>query len=753
MYFPSFSQNMFSIEGEVIDENAQPVVTGDVLLLQNDSIIKYTFVVDGKFSFESVPKNPYTIRISSLGYEIYQETIVLNKNIEVNVMLKEVVTTIDEVTITANKELIENNNGNILVTIENTILSKEINTVDLLSKLPSIQVSPNRDNITVLGQGNPLLYVGGQRISFDDFKSIPIESIKTIEIINNPSVKYEAEGRSVILITRRKNTENGTKVLLTETASSKTYFNNYFNINLNTKRGQLELKFDAAYNQLKIWESNRLDYELINTNTISNYRVEAVTTRPQFIVGSGAYYQLNNEDYLSFNTRLRTQKEPFYIDTQTFLDVDGFENNIASFSDNEGNRFFSSSNLNYFNSLTQKSNLFLGIQYVFFRQQVSNTITNTYDNPPLQTFLNRVQDFKVGNFSSRADYDVTFKKGTKLEVGTNITHTVSKAFNEIIDDTTNYSYTEQNIGVYSQLSGDIKKVHYSFGARLEKTKVAAGFSETNSLEIDRENTFLFPKGTLKFSIDSTKTISINYAKSISRPNYSIASSTAAYINPVLEFRGNINLRPTLTDAISATFQFNDNSFTARYTNIKDPVHYTLIYDSTDAISVMFPNNLKEEYGFAFDLSIPLKYKFWKANNVISLNLNTINDERAVSLNTSPYFYFYTNHQFKINNSTNASINGWGLTNRQEGIFDREKVYVLNASISKKFYDKVDVTLSFNDIFNRMEFEDRYRLQNIRATSLFYTDVNEISLSLKYAFGRIKSNYKNKEVDNELQRIK
>jgi len=119
----------------------------------------------------------------------------------------------------------------------------------------------------------------------------------------------------------------------------------------------------------------------------------------------------------------------------------------------------------------------------------------------------------------------------------------------------------------------------------------------------------------------------------------------------------------------------------------------------------------------------------------------------------PNFYFYTNHQFKINNSTTVNLNGWGLTNRQEGIFDREKVCVLNASVSKKFFNKLDATLSLNDIFNSMEFTDRYELQNIKATSLFYTDANEVSLSFKYSFGSIKSLYKNKDVDDGLNRIR
>lgn len=748
-----FSQNLVTLNGKLVDEKNIPISIGNVLLLQNDSIVKYTYVVEGRFSFEGIPQHTYTLKISSLGYETYQEKIELTKNIQTIIYLKEAITQIEEVTVNATKKLIENNNGNIIVNIENTILSKEVNTIDLLSKLPSIQVSPNRDAITVLGKGNPLLYIGGQQISIEDFKSLQIDDIKTIEIINNPSVKYEAEGRSVILITRKKSTGKGTKITLAETTSFKTFFNNYFTINLNTKRNNLEFKFDAAYNQLKVWESNRLDYELTDKNTNSNYLVEAVTTRTQFVFGSGLYYQLNDSDYLSFSSRIRTQKEPFYIDTQTFLNDNRTENDINSYSDNDGKRVFLSSNINYSKTLHKKSDLFIGAQYTNYDQSIENEINNTYNNPFLETFSNRLQNFKVRNFSARADYDISFKKDTKLEVGANFTNSMAKAFNEIEKIATNYTYTENNTGLYSQFSGAFKKVDYSFGVRAENTKVEAGFKQNNTLEIERATTFFFPKGNINFSIDSTKTVILNYAKSITRPNFSKASPTNAFINPILEFRGNLNLKPTLIDEVSATFQLNNKSLTARYTFIKNPVHYSLIYDETDAISVMFPSNFNQESGIAFDLSLPFNYKFWKSNNSISLNYNTINDDRAVSLSTTPYFYFYTNHRFNINNSTTFNLNGWGLTDRQEGIFDREKVFVLSASVSKKFFDTLDATLSFNDIFNSMQFEDRYRLQNIKATSLFFTDVNEISFSLKYVFGNIKSVYKNKDVDRDLKRIK
>ena len=179
-----FSQNSHNLNGKVTNEKNGQVTVGDVLLLHNNSIVKYTSINNGNFLFEAILQGNYTLKISGLGYETYMQKVILDKNLQLTVTLKEATTKLDEVTITATKKLIENKNGNIVANIEGTLLSKESNTIDLLSKLPSVQVSPNRETISLVGKGNPLIYLGGQRISIEEFGSLQVDDIKTIEIIN-----------------------------------------------------------------------------------------------------------------------------------------------------------------------------------------------------------------------------------------------------------------------------------------------------------------------------------------------------------------------------------------------------------------------------------------------------------------------------------------------------------------------------------------------------------------------------------------
>lgn len=762
IYNTVFAQNKFNISGILTNQKETLTSAGDAFLLTKtgEELIKYTSINEGRFSIKSILKGTYLLKISCLGFEDYEQEIVLDKDIEIKIILKEHSTQLSEVQIIASKKPIENKNGNIIINIENTIFSKEANLMGLLSKLPNIQIDPNKESINIIGKGNPLIYLGKQRISIDELNSIVIDNIKNIEIINNPSARYEAEGRAVILITQKTNNQEGTKISLSETASFRKYFSNFFSSNLSLKKNKLEVKFNASYNKLKFWESNGANYQITDRNVTSKYLVEAVSPRTEYIIGGGVYYQINNTDYFSISSKLRTQNEIFPVITNSYFKENSNENTVESFSENDSKRLFSSTNINYSKSFKKLGNVFLGGQYTNYNQNLESQISNNFNNTSFEVFQNRFQDFTIKSTTLKGDYEKKFNEKIKLEIGANFLNTTSYSITEIKNlnpqniSNSNYDYSEKSEAFYTQFSGDLKKVNYNMGFRVENTHIKGKFTDSDEFLVNRKNTDIFPKVSVNFPIDSTATLSFNYGKSIQRPNYSKASSITTFINPYLEFSNNINLKSTLTDEVSINFQVKDKSITASYYNTKNPVHYSLIYDVNNDKTIMFPSNFKKEYGMSLDLTIPLKIKIWNSTNVLSFIVNTIDDPKSTNLKTRPYLYFYSNNQFKIDNSSSIGINGWGLTKRNEGIFKRNALFVLNASVTKKFFDKLDTTLSFNDIFNNLQYKESYLLQNIEAESIFYTDRDKISISLKYSFGEIKNiAYKNKDVDDNLNRVK
>jgi hypothetical protein len=155
-----------------------------------------------------------------------------------------------EVIVTKEKKMFSNKNGNIKVDVANSILNAIPNTIDLLSKLPNITISADKENITVIGKGNPLIYIDNQKVGMNDLNALSVDDIKSIEIINNPSSKYEAEGRAVILITRKFSKKEGLQTNVSEVVSFKKEFNNYLGINSSFKKNKFEWKANFNYNKL-----------------------------------------------------------------------------------------------------------------------------------------------------------------------------------------------------------------------------------------------------------------------------------------------------------------------------------------------------------------------------------------------------------------------------------------------------------------------------------------------------------------------
>jgi hypothetical protein len=135
-----------------------------------------------------------------------------------------------------------------------------------------------------------------------------------------------------------------------------------------------------------------------------------------------------------------------------------------------------------------------------------------------------------------------------------------------------------------------------------------------------------------------------------------------------------------------------------------------------------------------------------------MTYNKINDASAVFGRTKPYLYIYTNQQLKVAKDTIVSVGGWALTKRQEGIIKRNGLVVLNASVTTTLFEKLQCALRFNDITKAMNYDESYSINGVEANGTYFADGREVALSVKYSFGKTSAQFKNKDVDENLNRI-
>ncbi|WP_244511836.1 TonB-dependent receptor [Flavobacterium anhuiense] len=318
---------------------------------------------------------------------------------------------LDEIVINKEKKTFTNSNGNIKVDVANSVYNSIPNPVDLLSKLPNVLVSSDRENISVVGKGTPLIYIDNQRVGINELNALSVNDIKTIEIIQNPSSKYEAEGRAVILINRKLSRKEGFKTDISETASFKKNFNNYLGFNSSFKKNKLEWKANFNYNRLNPWENHSIAYQIPQASIISDYDVSATTYRNQYVFGAGIFYKINEEDYLSINVNGKRQSDTFDINTFTFNQTQDEINNVFTFSDNASDKNFINSVVNYSKKIKAiDTKLFTGFQVSNFNQHLWSLVQNSFNENALELSQNRDQKFNVDVFSGRIDLEKKVQK-------------------------------------------------------------------------------------------------------------------------------------------------------------------------------------------------------------------------------------------------------------------------------------------------------------------------------------------------------
>lgn len=666
-----------------------------------------------------------------------------------------------EVVISKEKKMFTNANGNVKIDVANSVYSTVPNPIDLLSKLPSVQIGSDRESISIVGKGNPLIYIDGQKGTISDLNALSVVDIKTVEIIKNPSSKYEAEGRAVILITRKVSKKDSFKTEISEVASFKRNYNNYLGFNSSFKKDKLEWKANFNYNLRNPWENHSLEYEIPKASIVSNYDVTANSHVKEYIFGGGVFYKINEDDYLSVNINGKMRNDTFDINTFTFNQNQNEINNVFTFSDNSSAKNFLNSFINYSKKIKAiDTKLFIGFQGSNYNQHLLSLVQNNFNETDFKLSQNRDQKFNVDVFSGRIDLEKKFKNEMTLEYGGLYLKAKSKSNADIFDfeegksEVSDYDFKEENLAAYVQFSGKLKKIDFSFGLRTENTNVYSKFKTQVLPSIDKNYTNLFPKADLTIPIDSTKSINLNYSKSIVRPNYSSLSQIATYINPYFLYGSSINLGPAFVDELSSSFQYHDKTLKLSYYQTKDVTNPSFVFNEETNVLMITDINYKRETGFTIDFTLPFTYKFWTTANSLIFVKSKVEDDTALLHPSKPYLYYYSNNTFKLPKDFSFVLSFLGTTKQNDGIFERKANFVVDMSLAKTFGKNWSCTLNYNDIFKATSYTDTFTVNNVHSKFKYLVDANEISIAVRYSFGKIKdSEYKQKSVNESESRIR
>lgn len=757
----TFAQSELKITGTILSQNNSKITQAiDVYLFDGENhLVKSAITQDAKFEFSHLKSGTYHIQVSSDDTAQNEEPFFLEKDKELTIVYQPKSKEIQEVTIAGKRKNFTVENGNITLEVANSQLNKLPTSVDLLAKLPFIRVDANGEGLNFVGKGVPLLYIDNQRVDFTTLSGISVEDIKSVEIIRNPSAKYESEGKAVVKINLKKSRRDGAQLSVSETAMFQKKFSNYLNANFQHKKNKTEWKFNAAYNQINHWESNGFDYKVPSENIESDYIIKSITKRPQTIFGASIYQEINENDYVTFSVNTNLRPDIGDNNTVTNYSENGNFNHTKTLNHQNSNRATINSIFNYNKKLAKiDANIFTGFQYKRESKNVDYDFYNDINNSDYLLNQFRNQHYSGNVYSGRIDGEKKFGEKYILELGGSFTSAETKT-----DNVTNYTETlpieyfkynfkENNIASYLNFGTTLNKWQLKGGLRMEATRTKGFDIVENAIQIERNYADWFPNAEITFEQNNKKTFTLNYRRSISRPNYSSLASGGLYGSPYVEYVGNPDLVPTYSNTISFAMNLNKWSVNASVYSSKNPTGYTLVYDENSHISKFMMVNFDKDLGASIGLDYPFTWKKWTSQNSLSLNYDKTVDSLAIQKKSTPYLYFSTNNTVALWKYLSFLLDGSYITKRIEGLYEGNAMCLVNLGLTSSVSD-FDFTFRYNDVFRQMDYVQKMTYQKIESTGTFYGNTPTLSIAVKYNFGKLrKSNYKENTVNENSNRL-
>ncbi|GAB4464994.1 MAG: outer membrane beta-barrel family protein [Thermoflexibacter sp.] len=766
----SFAQ---SISGTVLDENAKPLPFANVLLLKStDSSMVKGAVSDantGKYSFEKIASGKYLVSVRVVGYQTYFSQPFEFSGVDVEletVRLNLATTQLKEVSVSAAKSMIEVKNNAIVLNVESSPILSSGTALDVLSKAPGVNVDQDgkislkgRPNVSVMIDGK-LTYLSADEVS-RLLQNTPATNIESIEVMQNPSAKYDAAGNAGIINIKMKRDKtlgaNGSLNLNTGYGRFEKYgaggtlnyrqkkFNAFGNYNYNYNKRFQELDFYRTVplrDELTIFQQNN---DMINWRDNHSFRagidyiVSPKTTIGAMVNGNFGSWNGNNDN----RTRLSGLNPNPYDKMATSVDIGDKWNNIAA-------------NFNV-KQKVGKGELTFDADYSHWKRDGNQLLTNIFSNGETQNVINPLYvkmktDANIDIKAFKADYSIGLKNNLNLEVGAKSSWVVTdnnlgfmtKQDADWANDpqrSNTFEYTENINAAYVNLSKQFSKTFsVQAGLRGEHTN-SDGYSATMNQRNKRDYFNLFPSISASYVVGKNHNFSLSLSRRIDRPDYQSLNPFIYFLDKYNYQKGNPFLNPQFTNSYSLTYSFK-NAATASlsYNKTKNAMTQIVEQDNVSQSTFATMANLNDFQSYSLTLSSPIPVqKWWMANvnftGVYNQIKSPFTDGTFIDNSQFSVIGNITN-TFSLTKATKLEITGFYQSAMIYGIFNFSEQYQIDMGLSHSLMGgKMRLRASVTDVFNTRN--NRMLISQGTLNSNIYNkwETRVARLTLTYNFGR------------------
>ena len=770
------------VSGTVTDASSKAIHSATVSLLRaKDSFLVKFSPTDrnGVYEFENIKDGKYFVSASNVGYgkvlspafEVSSSSVTVPK-----LIMQEQAKGMAEVTVTAKKPFVETRIDKTIVNVEAAPTTAGATALEVLEKSPGVTVD-NDGNISLRGKAGVIIMIDGKPtyLSSADLanmlKNMPASAMEQIEIMTNPSSKYDASGNAGIINIKTKKGQAGgfngsimagftagiykprEAVYINPRSQNSVNFNyrknkiNFFgNYNPNYSRGKGTLNIERRFFDDN---SNIAGYSDIDTRFNFGNNNHTLKLGLDYFADKKNTYGIVASGFI-FNghptpTTYNTLSDENHVPTSEMVSLT--ENKIHF------NNF--STNLNFrhvFDSAGRE--LTVDLDYIGYRN-TSNMLLTTefYDASGQQSgdplYLKGHLPSDIDIYSIKSDYTHPLKKGGRFEAGIKSSYVENDnivdyqrlyADKWIPDDRSNHFIYDENINAaYVNMNKQLKKWSLQGGLRLENT-IAKGYQVTNDSTFKRNFTNLFPSAFISYAIDKKNSLTVSYSRRITRPNYQDLNPFTDFLDSLSYRQGNPYLLPQFTNNIELSHSYKGKLITTlNYNNTTDVISQIFKQNTQTKIVYFTADNVAKFINMGISITAPIPVtKWWNAN----LFTNVYNNHYKGIYNGSELDMAYTSftmnltNTFTIKKGFTAELSGFYRGKGVDQLTISEPMYQMSFGGQKNILkNKATVRLNIRDPFAWQQYRGLTEYGNIYAKIQNKFDSRSVTATFTYRFGK------------------
>lgn len=768
------------ITGKIIDKvTKEPLPFAEIILrpIPSGEIIGTVTAENGSFSISAEPGN-YELQVTYVGQQLYTNNLsITQKAIHLGTLLVDNSNMLSEVVINARKKLIEQKIDRLVFNVANSSKAAQGDVIEVLKITPGVRVESNK--ISMIGKGNLQVMIDDKIIQLSGpdlinfLRSLASENIQSIEVINNPPAKYEAEGNSgLINIILKKAKKDSWNAQLKGTFFERSKPNYRTSAIFKFNKNKLSLASRVGYiRQMAIFkEEISTDYptEQWRTSTPVYIDVEGFVASLDLSYKITKNWEMGGQYYFNQSlARIGVNPSTRVFDKETnqatrSLQSNGYEpqhprRHIVNFNntinlDSLGKKI--TIDLDYFKDFNRDRKNYEG--ELVTREPYSKQYYSSINN----------NERLVENYSAKLDIEyplswLDMDFGGKIS-RSNVSNDVSFFNSALSIEPVNQSPMQMNDFTYRE---DIHALYFSgnrnfgekwsaqLGLRMENTRINTG-SIYSELSRKDNYTNLFPTFYLSYEATEKSNFSLNYSRRIQRPPYFFLNPTVYFRNPFQQMEGNPYLQPAFIQNIE---------FSNIYRNFVTKFYYTYEDNLFDEVPIPSPDtNItnftvenyinRNRFGFSENYTFD-GIDWWSSNNNLNINYSEadlyleeqVQHQNGFNASLSTYNDFNLNSEKTII----AGFNYWYQFAGIDGIFKTDPVSSLGLSLQFLLLQKnLSFTLKGNDLFKTAIERKTAYINGVHQELRRFNDTRQFWFTVTYKFGNKDISTRQHETGNE-----